>query len=172
MYLSHLVSSHVPITSCQFPCTYHILSVSHVPITPCQFPMYLSHLVSFPCTYHILSVFHVPITPRQVFMWSLHITIILLRFQFWLININILHCALPLNCAILYKYDMGSYLENYIYLFIMKLIFYLFLGIQRRMCRLKCKASMYTKIHIRSFLILNLWLATLQSISSDVVENI
>ena len=170
MYLSHLVN---------FPCTYHILSVSHVSITPCQFPMYLSHLISFSCIHHILSVSHVPITPRQFLMYSSYITIILFRFQSWLININILHCTLPLNCVILYKYDMRSCLENYIYLFMIKLFCFFFLGIQRRMCKLKCKRSMYTEIHITSFLILNLWLVTLQSISNDVpifsliqVENI
>jgi hypothetical protein len=113
MYLSHLVS---------FSCIYHTLSDSHVPITPRQFLVYLSHPVRFPCTYHILSVSHVPITPRQFLMYSSHITIILFRFQPWLININILHCTLPLNCVILYKYDMHSCLENYICLFIIKLI--------------------------------------------------
>jgi hypothetical protein len=118
--------SHVPITPCQFllylihlvsfSCIHHTLSVSHVPITPHQFLMYPSYPVSFPCTYHILSISHVPITPRQFLMYSSHITIILFRFQSWLININILHCTLPLNCVILYKYDMRSCLENYIYL--------------------------------------------------------
>jgi hypothetical protein len=172
--------SHVPITPCQFllylihlvsfSCIHHTLSVSHVPITPHQFLMYPSYPVSFPCTYHILSISHVPITPRQFLMYSSHITIILFRFQSWLININILHCTLPLNCVILYKYDMRSCLENYIYLSIHDQInlFFFFLGIQRRMCKLKCKRSMYAEIHITSFLILNWWLVTLQSISNDV----
>ena len=132
IYLSHLVSfscipltlsvSHVPITPRQFLMYPSHLSVSHVPITPHQFLMYPSHPVSFPCTYHILSVSHVPITPRQFLMYSSYITIILFRFQSWLINISISHCKLPLNCVILYKYDMRSCLENYIYLFIIKLI--------------------------------------------------
>jgi hypothetical protein len=130
--------------------------------------LYLSHLVSFPCTDHILYASLVSVTPRQFLMYSSHITIIFFRFQSWLININILHCNLLLNCVILYKYDMRSCLENYIYLFIIKLICFLFLGKQRRMCKRKCKRGMYTEINITSFLILNLWLVTLQSISNDV----
>jgi hypothetical protein len=133
-----------------------------------KFPLYLSHLVSFPCTDHILYASLVSVTPRQFLMYSSHIIIIFFRFQSWLININILHCNLLLNCVILYKYDMRSCLENYIYLFIIKLICFLFLGKQRRMCKRKCKRGMYTEINITSFLILNLWLVTLQSISNDV----
>jgi len=121
LYLSHLVNfpctyhtlsdSHISLNpsllvSC--PCTYHTLSVSHVSITPCQFPMYLSHFVSFPCIYHTSSVSLVSITPRQFLMYSSQITIILFRIQSWLININILHYTLPLNCVILYICDMCS----------------------------------------------------------------